>query len=313
MFNSSEIKARFEAALDSFIQKIKSDTNILSVILCGSLANDTVWEKSDMDVYALVKEMKLPTKSFCIEEDGLIINVNLQSEFDFKRSLERSIGGGWNFSMFSQARVVYSRDDSLRDFLEDFQKMGADDRALAFFQAATYLIGIMEKIEKWITVKDDSQYAQLWTLKAAEQYANMRLILDNKPPSREALLKVMEYAPESIKHLYERPLQGLMSREEVWDVLGAHRQFLEENIDLLKQPAARYMSDGEVRTVTNLTKHFRMDSHGLYHIFDFLEEMGVVARVTETVRITPKSRRDVEEVAFIYIENMEVPSWYEAQ
>jgi len=63
-----------------------------------------------------------------------------------------------------------------------------------------------------------------------------------------------------------------------------------------------YMSDGEVRTVTILVKHFRLDSHSIYHIFDFLEEMGVVARVTETVRITPKSRRAVEEVAFVYME-----------
>jgi len=309
MFNSIEIKARFEAALDSFINKIKSDTNILAVIIAGSLANDTVWEKSDMDVYALVKDMKLSTRSFCIEEDGLIINVNLQSEFDFKRGLERSIGGGWQFSMFAKARVVYSRDNSLQDFLQDFQRMGADDRALAFFHAATELIGIMEKIEKWLTVKDDPQYAQLWSLKAAEQYANMRLILDNKPPSREALLKVMEYAPDSIKYLYERPLQGIMTREEVWDVLKIHRQFLEENLDLLKQPVIGYMADNEIRTVTTLVKHFRMDSHGLYHIFDFLEEMGIVARVTETVRITPKSRREVEEVAFIYIENTEEPKW----
>jgi len=51
-------------------------------------------------------------------------------------------------------------------------------------------------------------------------------------------------------------------------------------------------------------KHFRIDSHGLYHTFDFLEEMGVVARVTETVRITPKSRKAAEEVAFVYLGGM---------
>ncbi|MCL2360460.1 MAG: nucleotidyltransferase domain-containing protein [Defluviitaleaceae bacterium] len=303
MYDSVEIKARFEAALDSFVQKIKTDPNILAVILFGSLANDTVWEKSDLDVYVLVRDIKLTTESFCIEEDGLTLNVHMKTEFDFKRQLERSIGGGWRISMFSKARVIYSKDDSLQDYLEKSQQVGADDKALAFFQNATYLIGIMEKIEKWLTVKDDPLYAQLWTLKAAEQYANMRLILDNKPPSREALLKVMEYAPEAISHLYERPLQGAMTREEVWDVLKIYRQFLADNLDLLRQPVAGYMADGEVRTITTLAKHYMADS-GIYHVFDFLEEMGVVARVTETVRITPKSRREVEEVAFIYIEEL---------
>jgi hypothetical protein len=289
----------------SFVDKIKNDPNILAVILCGSLANDTVWEKSDMDIYVLVREMKLTTGSFCIDEDGLLLNIMLSTEFDFKRELERSLGGGFMFSMFSQARVVYSKDESFKGFMEDFKKMGADDRALTFFGYASGMIYYMEKIEKWLTVKDDPLYAQLWALKAAEFYANMRLTLDNKPMSRESVLKVMAYDPETMKNLYERPMQGHMDREEIWSVLEFYRKFLEENLDLLKQPVAQYMSGGEVRTVTGLVKHFRIDSHGIYHIFDFLAEMGICARVTENVRITPKSRSSVEEVAFMYTENME--------
>jgi len=301
-----DIKARFEAALQSFTDKVKNDPNIRAIILGGSLANDTVWEKSDMDIAVLVKDIKLGTKSFCIEEDGLILNVDLLTEFDFKRNLERSLGGGLLFSMLSQARIVHTKDDSLHDFLDDFKKMGADDRALAFFLSATYLIGNMEKIEKWLVVKDDPLYAKLWCLKNAEFYANMRLTLDGKPTSRESLLKLMTYDPETIQYIYEKPLQSVMSKDEVWDMLKFYKKFLEDNVGLLKQPVADYMSDNEVRTVTTLVKHFGGDSHSIYHIFDFLEEMGVVARVTENVRITPKSRDAVEEVAFVYIENMGV-------
>ena len=299
--HSAHIHSRFEGALSAFVDKIKSDPKVLAVILCGSLANDTVWEKSDMDTYVLVRETKLTTKSFCIEEDGLIINVNLQTEFDFKRSLERSLGGGMWSSMFSQARVVYSKDDSIHTFIAEIQKMGRDDIALSFFRHATYLIGNMEKIEKWLTIKDDALYAQLWILQTSYIYANMRLILDGRPPSREAVLKVMEYAPELITPIYQKPMQGYMSREEVWDTLKFFKDFLIDNLEMLKLPVVNYMADGEVYTVTTLVKHFGMDSHSIYHIFDFLEEVGVVARVTETVRITPKSRLAVEEVAFVYI------------
>ncbi|MCL1877654.1 MAG: hypothetical protein FWF80_02220, partial [Defluviitaleaceae bacterium] len=121
------------------------------------------------------------------------------------------------------------------------------------------------------------------------------------PPSREAVLKVMTYAPEAIKHLYERPMQGFMSRDEVADVLKFFRNFLTENLDMLKRPAKRYMSDGAARTLTTLCNHFGMCSHEIYHIFDFLEESGVVARVTEPVRLSKNSKSTVEEVAFIYL------------
>ncbi|OJU12089.1 MAG: hypothetical protein BGN88_02655 [Clostridiales bacterium 43-6] len=300
----SDIKLRFEQALNSFTDKLKPDPNIVAVILCGSLSNDTVWEKSDMDVTVLVREMKLPITSFCIEEDGLIINAGIQKEFDFKRMLERSLGGGFLYSYYSKAKVVYTNDESLRDYIARSQKTGADDRALTFFQMSTGLIYYMEKIEKWLTIKKDLLYAQLWVLKAAEHYANMRLVLDHKPPSREAVLKVMEYAPERIRPLYEKPMQGPMSREEVWDALKFFKQFLMDNIDLIKQPVTEYMSDGEIRTVTALVKHFGTSSHDIYHVFDFLEEMGVVGRMNETIRITPKSRMSVDEVAFMYMQGL---------
>ena len=257
-----------------------------------------------MDVWVLVRDIKLTLHDFCIEEDGLILNIKLTTEFDFKRHVEKSLGGDFSHSMLMQARVIHTKDESITSFLADFTQVGADDRALTFFQLACDLISRMEKIEKWLTVKEDPLYAQLWALKAAEEYANAQLVLDNKPTSREAILKVMAYAPEKMRPLYERPMQGFMTREEVETTLAFYRSFLIENLDLLKQPIISYMADGIPRTITTLTKHFRMWSHGIYHIFDFLEEMGIVARVTENTRLTPKSRNTVEEVAFIYIENM---------
>ena len=295
------IQARFEAALAAFVDKVKPDPNVRAVIVMGSLANDVVWEKSDIDLTVLMREVKQTTRSFCVEEDGIILNVNLTAEFDFKRYMERSVGAGGMLSFYAKARVAFTKDEQITKLLADFQHMGADDRALAFFQCATYLVGDMEKIEKWLTVKDNLLYTQSWILRTADMYANMRLTLDGKPMSREAVLKLMEYDPAPMQRLYVRPLSGPMTREELWDALRFIKQLLVDNVALLEQPVAAYMTDNEPRNVTTLCKHFGMDSHGIYHVFDFLEEMGITARVTENTRITPKSRDVVEEVAFIYL------------
>jgi len=305
MIFPQDVHSRYESALSAFVNKIKNDPNILAIILYGSLAKDSAWEKSDVDTYVLVREMKSKVHSYCIEEDGIIINVNLQSELDFKRSLEKSQGGGMNHSFFSRAKIMYATDDSWHDFLADMQKFGADDRALSFFQEATGLIGQIEKVEKWLAVREDPLYAQLNVLYLANYYANMRLILDGKPISREAIVKVMEYDPATMKMLYERPLSGKMSRMEIKVIIAFCRQFLTDNLDLIKKPITAYMSYGEVHTVTALVRHFNSFSHGIYHIFDFLAEMGIMARTTQPVRITPKSRHTADEVAFVYIENME--------
>ncbi len=300
----NDIRKRFDDALQVFTEKLKPDPNVIAVILCGSLSNDTVWEKSDMDVNVIVREQKLPITGFCIEEDGLIINVDIKKEFDFKRMLERSLGGGFLYSYYAKARMVHTKDESLRDYLTRAQNVGADDRALIFFQMTTGMIYFIEKTEKWLTVKKDLQYAQLWILKATEHYANMRLVLDNKPPSREAILKVMEYAPELIEHVYIRPMQGQMSYDEIINALNFFVKFLEDNIELIKKPVADFMSDGEMKTVTALVKHFGCSSHDIYHVFDFLAQMGIVGRMSETISITPKSKKAIEEVMFIYSEGL---------
>lgn len=300
----NDIRRRFEDALQVFTEKLKPDPNVIAVILCGSLSNDTVWEKSDMDVNVIVREQKLPVTSFCVEEDGLIINVDIKKEFDFKRTLERSLGGGFLYSYYAKAKIIHTKDESLRDYLTGAQNVGADDRALIFFQMTTGMIYFIEKTEKWLTVKKDLQYAQLWILKATEHYANMRLVLDNKPPSREAILKVMEYAPELIEHLYKRPMQGFMSFDEIKNALNFFVKFLEDNVELIKKPVIEFMSDGEMRTVTALVKHFGCSSHDIYHVFDFLAQMGVVGRMSEMISITPKSKKAIDEVMFIYSEKL---------
>ena len=53
-----DIKQQFEEALNDFIEKVKEDRNILAVILFGSLSYDTVWEKSDIDLMLITRDMK---------------------------------------------------------------------------------------------------------------------------------------------------------------------------------------------------------------------------------------------------------------
>jgi hypothetical protein len=268
------------------------------------MARNDVWEKSDIDVYVLVREIKLSQTGFCIEEDGIFFNVEVYKEFDYCRHLERDKGNPWFFSIYSCIRVVYCVNESLMEFLKDVGKMGSSDRALTFFNNAAWLIGDMEKIEQWLW-KGNPLYAQRMILLAAHSYANMLLILENKPPHRDAVIRVMEYAPELVEPVYVKPMRGEMTEAQIKEALAFFQKFLEDNIELLKQPVIDFMSDGQIRTVTALVKHFNFDSHAIYHIFEFLAENGVVCRTGELVSLTPKSRKTVEEAAYVYTGGIE--------
>jgi predicted nucleotidyltransferase len=47
---NASIQQKFTAALDALVEQVKEDRSVLAAILCGSLAHDTVWAKSDIDL-----------------------------------------------------------------------------------------------------------------------------------------------------------------------------------------------------------------------------------------------------------------------
>jgi predicted nucleotidyltransferase len=62
--NMEDIKQRYLDAVDSFIDKLRDDQNVIAVILCGSLSYDKVWEKSDIDLTVVVRDQQLNSHSY---------------------------------------------------------------------------------------------------------------------------------------------------------------------------------------------------------------------------------------------------------
>lgn len=297
----AELKERYNAAVDSFVDKIKGDPSIIAVIVCGSVAYDVIWEKSDIDMTVIVRDQTLKTKSYCIIEDGITINVDIDTRSEFKRYMGKSIGGSFSQSYFSKGKIVYSTDDSLYEYFEEMKMLGSDDIALSAFYNASYLIGIYEKCHKWLYVRKDPLYAQYYLLKAAEIIANMELCLNGKPSSRQAIQKAIELNPETIAPFYQDAMSHHLSEEEIASCIEKIDKYLEERIDFIKKPVIDFLKDEQIKTITHISKHFNAMGHFIVDTFDYLVEKGIIEKVSQTIRITPKGKLAVEEIGYLYI------------
>ena len=297
----AELKERYNAAVNSFVSKIKSDPNVIAVIVCGSLAYDLVWEKSDVDMTVVIRDQVLKNTSYCIIEDGITINVDLMVRSHFKRGLERNLGGSFSQSYFSKGKIVYTTDDSLYEYFEDLKNLGSDDIALSLFYKASMLVGIYEKCQKWLTVRKDPLYAQYFLLKAAEVIADMELCLKGEPASRESIQKALKLNPEVITPFYQEAMSHHFSEEEISKSIESIDRYLEQHLDILKKPVIEFMADEQIKTSTLIAKHFHVQGHFIVGIFDYLAEKGVIEKVSQTIRITPKSKMAVEELGYLYI------------
>lgn len=297
----AELKNRYMDATDSFIDKVRNDPNVIAVIVSGSLAYDVVWEKSDIDMTLVVRDQPLKTQSYCIIEDGILINVYLTARSEFKRGLERNIGGSFSQSYYSKGKMVYTTDDSLYEFFEEQKRVGSDDRAISALHIAGTLVHLYDKCQKWLTARKDPLYAQYYLLKAAESIAHMELCLKGEPISRESIQKALQLNPDVMAAFYQDAMSHHMSEDEIRNAIERIDKYLEQQLDILKKPVIEFMSDGEIKTVTLINKYFHVGSDGLIGIMDYLAEKGVIEKVSQTIRITPKSKLAVEEIGYLYI------------
>lgn len=297
----SELIKRFQAAVDSYVDKLKSDPNVIAVVLCGSLAYDQVWEKSDIDMTLVVRDQVLKNESYCIVEDDITINSNIVTRSGFKRFLESQNGGSFIHSFYAKGRIIYTIDDSLYEYFDEYKQIGSNDIAMSVFISACDLVHCYDKCLKWLTIKQDPLYAQYYLLKAAEVIARMEVCLNGEIPSREAILRAYALNPNLIIPYYHEAMSHHYSSVEIMNAIHGMDIYLEKHLDIIKQPVLEYMADQEIKTVTMITKYFRTDSHFIVGIFDYLADKGVIMKISQTIRITPKSKMALEEIAYQWV------------
>ena len=287
---------RYLNAVESFVEKAKKDVNIIAVIIAGSLANDVVWEKSDIDAMAVVRDQKLKISEFTLDEDGIPLNMNVQERSNFVRMLER---GGWNASFMAKARVMYTTDESITKMLEQSKIIGGKDAQVSAMFSAADAVCFIEKCEKWLYIKQDYTYCRYYIIKLAESLAQLEIWMNKEAPGREVLQRAQALNPGLVERFYYYPLSRELNRAELEELLDEADAYLMKHIDYISEPVLDYLSDGEVRTLTVLQRQFRAGGHFFVHLLDWFASKGIVERLSETVKLTPKSRPAFEEIAFV--------------
>ena len=293
------LRQRYQAAIDRFIERVKEDVNVIAVIVGGSVAYDVIWEKSDVDMAVVVRDQPLKNDYFCVEEDGIFLSVFIMPRSQFRRGLERSIGGSFMQSYLANAMIVYSTDESLNEFFEESKTIGADDIALSALRLASELIGLMHKAQKWLSVRRDAAYAQYYLLKTAETIAHMELCMRGLPISRSAIQKAMALNPEVMSLFYHEPMTRRLSEAELQDRLERLDGYIQGKMDLFQKPVIAYLADGEIKTAAMIGKQLHTDSGFLIEALNYLAEHGRIEKASQLIKLTPKSRLSVEESGFM--------------
>ncbi len=298
-----DVQAKYRDALDSFLTKARADQYIVAVVLLGSLSYDTVWERSDIDIYLITQDIKLRVKGYCLVENDININAMVATRADFKRAAESAFGGSFMHSLFSRGTLVYSEDKTIDEFFAERHKIGARDREISMLRAISGLIPAIDKAHKWLRVKNDPDYCFLWIMKCLDSLATLDLIRRDEIPDREAILHATRINPDLFVPLYS----GLINSPKDASILGAAVDTIEAYIvsdaHELASPIFDFLAETDgVRSYTEVTDHFtkNMGVEAAGYVCGWLADRELIDKVSAPVRITEKSRVPFDEAAFYY-------------
>jgi uncharacterized protein len=294
--------ALFNEALEAFISKVKQDRYIIAAILFGSLSHDTVWRKSDIDIMLVGREEK-PIKSFALVENGVNIHATLMPRSKFKQAVEGTLQGAFLHSAFSLSTLLFTTDDTIREYYLNVQTIGSRDRQMRLMTAGNAALGNLAKAEKWFYTRKDLSYSFLWIMYTIQHLATIEVLLNNEVTRREVIQQALKLNPAFFNQVYVELIQQKKDESLIQQTLDVLNAYLDDKIVLLFGPILEFLSDaGGVRTSTEIETYFKNQVQGetLSNIYEWLADKGILQKVPSPVRLTVKSQIEVDEAAYYY-------------
>jgi predicted nucleotidyltransferase len=301
----TSVHQEFTKAVDALVAQVRADHSVLAAILCGSLAHDTVWAKSDVDlVLVTIDDRKVDPGGLSLYANGVNVHTLLLSRTEFRRTVEGSVRNSFMHAFLAKGRLLYTHDESIADLCARLGEIGERDTQVQLFRAASNVLPPLYKAHKWFITRDDLEYTALWILHTADPLARLEVIDARQLADREVIPQALKLNPTLFTTIYTELLNSRKTRKSVQAALDAIDAYLAERAPRVFAPIIDHLRDvGETRSCTEIEDHFKRNFEvgGATTACEYLADQGLIGKASIPIRLTKKSHVDVQELAFFSI------------
>ncbi len=302
----SDIHAVIEDAVDRFTDTIKDDRYIVAAILTSNLSDDNVWEKTNVHITLIIRDgSKYRQKECQLIEDGIPIRVDHYTRSAFKKLFERNLRGSRLHSIFSDSKILFTKDPTLSDLFKDIDVIGERDKQSQLFNIASSVTTILAKTEKWFYIKKDYDYTFYYLMYAVRELARIETIMQGETPKRKVIYQALEHNPKFFNAVFTDILDIPKDEEALGKVLEQIDAYLEDNVQSFFKPLLDFLEEsGGERSLSDIHDHFDSRQLWINMACEWLAQKEILEQFSSPIRLTKDSKVSVEEPAYFYdIEN----------
>lgn len=297
------VRGRFDEALESLVAKLKQDRTIIAAILFGSMSYDEVWDKSDIDLILIGQEDRKTSRSYCLVENDVNIHAGLYPRSLFKQMIEGQLQSSFWHSSFARSTLLFSKDDTIKDYYRDAYHLGARDREMQLMNTVGGLFASLAKAEKWLYVKKDLNYSFVWIMYCVNSLAQIEVLWNGEVTGREVIQQALKYNPDFFNAVYTDLINRNKEEADIRRALHLINGYLDERAKQMLRPILDYLAEaGGVRSTSEIDLYFkeRSQSSSQALAYEWLADKGIIRKVPAPLRLTEKSNVAVDEAAYYY-------------
>ena len=304
--------ARFEKALQLFLERVRADSNLLAAVLVGSLSEETVWRRDAISLWLIEKDgvtKRLradgedPRVFRSMAEAGVNLHIELIPRSRFKRMVEGAARTAFCYSFFARRNLVYCDDPSLRKWFEDADTLARRDQERELCIATTWLIHSHRHAAQLLENQRDLELAFQELLGAAHCVAAAEVIAAGEVYEGLVIHRGLELAPTLLREVYVDLLAAPRTAERLGNTMAALDGYLEKNAEARLRPVLRYLrKEKRLVPLSELADHFAHSQLYPWHLesaCEWLERKGRIGKFSAPFGLTKMSRVEVEEPAYL--------------
>ncbi len=304
--------ARFERALQLFLERVRADSNLLAAVLVGSLTEETVWRRDAISLWVIEKDgvtKRLradgedPRVFRTLVEEGVNLHAELIPRSRFKRMVEGSARSAFRYSFFARRKLVHCNDPSLATWFEEADTMALRDQERELCVATTWLIHAHRHAARLLENERDLELAFQELLGGAHCVAAAEVIASGEVHEGLVIHRALELAPELMREIYVDLLAAPRTAENLAKTLASLDGYLEKHAEERLGPVLRYLKkEKRLVPLSELADHFAHSQLYPWHLeaaCEWLERKKQLGKFSAPFGLTKMSRVEVEEPAYI--------------
>lgn len=305
--------ARFELALNQLIERLRDDRYVLAVVLVGSLSAGTIWRREALRLWIIEADgvsRRLRSDGNdermyrILVENGINIHAEVIPRSRFRQMVEGTSRTAFSCNYFATRKLVYSIDQSIDNWFEEANTVAVKDKERELLLFSTWTIHAVRHARKLLEIRRDVELAGLEVLQVAQSVACTEIIRSDQVWEQEAIYRAIELSPELFQVLYLDVLAKRKNIKVLATAIDAVDQYLDRHYSEHLKPLLSYLkTQNRIVPLSEISDHFAWSQIYPWHLesaCEWLEQKGLLDKLSTPFKLTSRSREHVEEPAYYW-------------